>query len=62
MSETWTWRKSTRSVANGECVEISRPDVPVVGLRDSKAPCAGHLRVPNESFDAFLTMINVDPA
>ncbi|WP_184914610.1 DUF397 domain-containing protein [Saccharothrix ecbatanensis] len=33
---TWTWPKSSRSVSNGQCVEVARPDAPTVGLRDSK--------------------------
>jgi hypothetical protein len=57
MSSTWTWRKSIRSVSNGQCVEVARPDAPTVGLRDSKNPQAGHLRVSPAAFSAFLTAI-----
>jgi hypothetical protein len=60
MSDTWTWRKSSRSTGTGECVEIARPDAPIVGLRDSKNPQAGHLRVSGPAFAAFLDVIKAD--
>jgi hypothetical protein len=41
------WRKSTFSGTEGECVEIAHADgSPVVGIRDSKNPTAGHLTLP----------------
>jgi hypothetical protein len=57
MSDTWTWRKSSRSTGNGQCVEIARPVASVVGVRDSKNPDAGHLRVSPTAFNALLTAI-----
>lgn len=44
------WRKSSRSNASGnECVEVaSLPEGR--GIRDSKAPAAGHLSLSAESF------------
>ena len=49
------WRKSSYSGAGGteECVELTRfPGG--VGVRDSKAPWAGHLELPRQSFAALL--------
>ncbi|POM24053.1 hypothetical protein BTM25_26800 [Actinomadura rubteroloni] len=51
------WRKSTRSTGQGgECVELAQA-ARVVGVRDSKAPEAGHLALPIESATAFLDRV-----
>ncbi|WP_026415773.1 DUF397 domain-containing protein [Actinomadura oligospora] len=49
------WRKSSYSGNTGssECVEVAALE-PVVGVRDSKAPGAGHLRVSREAFAELL--------
>ncbi|MEU4806704.1 DUF397 domain-containing protein [Actinosynnema sp. NPDC023587] len=60
MSEPGVWRKSTRSAGSGQCVEVARSAAPVVGVRDSKAPHAGHLLVPGRSFAAFLDVLKVN--
>jgi hypothetical protein len=48
------WRKSTRSNgAGGDCVEVA--DLVVgIGVRDSKAPHAGHLAFALEAWAAFV--------
>lgn len=47
------WRKASRSVGNGECVELS--SVPgQVSVRDSKDPDGPVLRYPAEAFLSFV--------
>ncbi|WP_433466123.1 DUF397 domain-containing protein [Spirillospora sp. CA-128828] len=47
------WRKSTRSEDHGNCVELAA--LPrVVGIRDSKAPDAGHLTLTTRAFAELL--------
>ena len=47
-----TWRKSSYSANQSDCVEVGRG----VGIRDSKAP-ATHLPVSDKAWSAFLTDI-----
>ncbi|RAY12835.1 DUF397 domain-containing protein [Actinomadura craniellae] len=52
------WRKSSRSgpIDDTDCVELAR--LPgAIGIRDSKAPEAGHLRLSNESFAALIASV-----
>lgn len=58
-----TWRKSSHSGGGGsggqDCVELARlPNG--IGLRDSKAPHAGHLSISAKSFAALLTRTKRD--
>ncbi|MEV4675614.1 MULTISPECIES: DUF397 domain-containing protein [Actinomadura] len=50
-----TWRKSTRSNgAGGDCVEVAGLAAEI-GVRDSKAPDAGHLLFNKQNWTAFVT-------
>jgi hypothetical protein len=51
------WRKASYSNPDNGCVAIARPAVPVVGIRDSKAPHAGRLAIAPSAFEAFLNLI-----
>lgn len=50
------WRKSSYSSANGNCVEVANASS-TVGVRDSKAPTAGHLTLPPTSWGRFLDQV-----
>lgn len=57
------WRKSSHSGgSNGgmsDCVEVARQGVSV-GVRDSKAPVAGHLSLTPEAFRDLLVRLKHD--
>jgi hypothetical protein len=52
-----TWRKSTRSNgAGGNCVEVA--DLAAsIGVRDSKAPDAGHLTFDPQAWATFIAQV-----
>ncbi|HEU5025831.1 MAG TPA: DUF397 domain-containing protein [Spirillospora sp.] len=57
MTTLTRWRKSTHSGADeGNCVEVADLDGQV-GVRDSKAPAAGHLTLTRQDFAALLAQL-----
>jgi len=51
---TGTWRKSTYSGTEADCVEVAV--AARVGVRDTKNRAAGALEVPVASWGAFVTV------
>ncbi|SCL16057.1 protein of unknown function [Micromonospora rhizosphaerae] len=49
-----TWRKSTRSGTQGDCVEVADNLAGVVGVRDSKDPTGPVLTFDPQTWQAFL--------
>jgi hypothetical protein len=49
------WRKSSRSGAQGNCVEVADELIGVVGMRDSKDPDGPALIFPRAAWQAFVT-------
>jgi Domain of unknown function (DUF397) len=48
-----SWRKASRSVGNGECVEVSS-HLGRVSIRDSKNPQGPVLNCSIDAFESFL--------
>jgi hypothetical protein len=49
-----TWIKSSRSFANGNCVQVAELPDGRIGVRDSKNPDGPVLRFSPGEWDAFL--------
>jgi Domain of unknown function (DUF397) len=49
-----TWRKSSRSYANGGCIEVAFLSSELIGVRDSKNPRGTVLRFTHAEWDAFV--------
>ena len=55
-----TWRKSTRSQANGNCIEIAST-LEAIAIRDSKLPATGdypHLEIPHANWAGLLSELS----
>jgi hypothetical protein len=50
--DTVTWRKSSYSTAQGECVEVAIAGT--VGVRDTKNRASGQLTVSREAWSALV--------
>jgi hypothetical protein len=48
------WKKSARSAANGNCVEVATLDEGQVGVRDSKDRSGPVLRFTPDEWSAFV--------
>lgn len=52
-SDRFEWRKATRSMNNGQCVELARAGS-MIAVRDSKDPAGPILMYTPAEFSAFI--------
>ncbi|HWE88759.1 MAG TPA: DUF397 domain-containing protein [Pseudonocardiaceae bacterium] len=60
MHQQRTWRKSTYSGSNTDCVEIAWDAAVTTAIRDSKRPEAGSLALPVSAFRTFIGQVAAD--
>ncbi|MFE9425554.1 DUF397 domain-containing protein [Kitasatospora sp. NPDC006697] len=53
----FTWRKSSYSGAQSECVEVADGVPGIVPVRDSKNPSGAALLFPGDAWAAFITAL-----
>lgn len=53
MQITSEWRKSSKSIDHGQCVEVALVDDDAIGVRNSKRPNAGMAVFTREEWRAF---------
>jgi Domain of unknown function (DUF397) len=52
-----SWKKSSYSAANGNCVEVARLGAGYIGVRDSKNPVLPALGFTPAGWQAFITAV-----
>lgn len=51
---TLNWRKSSKSVGQGACVELAKLDTGEIAMRNSNRPNLGYITFTQDEVDAFL--------